>query len=79
MPKLSNLAWDCKQNVVRTKQRRACFETITAMSDGLENVNPTVHGRLKERNITADEEDDDVVDKIDTREVFDILSLFQFH
>ncbi len=45
------------------------------MSDRLENVNPTVHGRLKDRPVTADEEDDDVVDKIDAREVFDILFL----
>ncbi|XP_072024551.1 MIP18 family protein galla-2-like [Amphiura filiformis] len=42
-------------------------------SDRLENVNPTVHGRLKDRHVIPDEEDDDVVDKIDAREVFDLI------
>ena len=44
-----------------------------AGTERLENVNPTVHGRLKERLISEADEDDDVVDKIDAREVFDIL------
>lgn len=39
----------------------------------LDNVNPTIHGKLGERHILPTEEDDDVADAIDTREVFDIL------
>ena len=45
----------------------------------LENANPLVFERSKEREITADEEDDDVVDEIDAREVFDILSTRVHH
>ena len=40
----------------------------------LENANPLVYGRTQDRLITPEEEDDDVVDEIDSREVFDILS-----
>ena len=40
---------------------------------GLENVNPEVHQKIKERALLAEEEDDNVVDKIDQREVFGIL------
>ena len=39
----------------------------------LENINPTVYGRQEERVVTSQEEDDDIVDEIDDREVFDIL------
>lgn len=39
----------------------------------LENVNPTVFNKVKEREISPEELDDSVVDKIDDREVFDIL------
>lgn len=39
----------------------------------LENVNPTVHGRLDERKTTVEDEDDDIEDLFDTREIFDIL------
>ena len=39
----------------------------------LENVNPTIYQRSTEREITADEENDDVIDEIDDREVFGIL------
>nr|XP_006821473.1 PREDICTED: ankyrin and armadillo repeat-containing protein-like [Saccoglossus kowalevskii] len=37
--------------------------------DRLENVNPTIHSRLNSRSVTEDEENDDVVDAIDSREV----------
>ena len=46
-----------------------------AASERLENVNPTIHRRLAEREISPDDEDDDVVDEIDAREIFDILSI----
>ena len=39
-------------------------------SDKLENVNPVVSGKLTERGIEREEEDDDVHDLIDSREVF---------
>lgn len=37
-----------------------------------ENANPLVFQRSKERQILPEEEDDNVVDKIDDREVFGI-------
>ncbi|KAL8616387.1 Cytosolic iron-sulfur assembly component 2B [Nucella lapillus] len=39
----------------------------------LENENPTIFRRSKDRPILPDEEDDNVVDKIDDREVFDMI------
>ena len=39
----------------------------------LENINPTIYQKSTEREITADEEDDNIVDEIDSREVFGIL------
>ena len=39
----------------------------------LENANPIVYEQSKEREITASDEDEDVIDEIDEREVFDIL------
>lgn len=50
-----------------------------AATRGLDNVNPEVHGKIEERTLLAEEEDDDVVDKIDQREVFGILSVFIIH
>lgn len=47
-----------------------------AATRGLENVNPEVHQKIKERTLLAEEEDDNVVDKIDQREVFGILSVY---
>uniref|UniRef100_A0A673AGM5 Cytosolic iron-sulfur assembly component 2B n=1 Tax=Sphaeramia orbicularis TaxID=375764 RepID=A0A673AGM5_9TELE len=48
-----------------------------AMSGGtrLENANPVIFQRSGERQLTASEEDDDVHDPIDDREIFDILSI----
>ena len=39
----------------------------------LDNANPTVYSKVGERIISPEEEDEDVVDVIDNREVFDIL------
>ena len=47
----------------KTKRRRMA----------LENINPTIYQKSTEREITTDEEDDDIVDEIDSREVFGIL------
>lgn len=43
------------------------------MATTLENENPTIFQQKKERDILPGEEDEEVVDKIDEREVFDIL------
>lgn len=39
----------------------------------LENVNPEVFERVKDRDICPEEEDDNVHDEIDSREVFDLI------
>lgn len=39
----------------------------------LDNANPAVFETAKDREVLPEEEDDDVKDKIDAREVFDIL------
>ncbi|XP_060081564.1 cytosolic iron-sulfur assembly component 2B-like [Ylistrum balloti] len=43
------------------------------MTGTLDNANPTVYEATKERQVTPDEENDDVVDKFDDREVFDLI------
>lgn len=49
------------------------------MSGGtrLENANPLIYQRSGERLLTASEEDEDVTDPIDDREIFDILAVFR--
>lgn len=37
------------------------------------NANPVIYKSQEERAITRDEEDDDIHDAIDSREIFDIL------
>lgn len=44
-----------------------------------ENANPLVFQRSKERQILPEEEDDNVVDKIDDREVFGISKAHFFY
>lgn len=39
----------------------------------LENANPLIYRRSGERPVTAREEDDELPDSIDDREIFDIL------
>jgi hypothetical protein len=41
--------------------------------DNLENANPTIYRQTEKREVTEEEEDNDVVDQIDSREVFGIL------
>jgi len=43
------------------------------MGGVLENTNPAVFVIVSERKVLPEEEDDNVYDEIDTREVFDIL------
>ena len=47
--------------------------TRNKMATNLENANPTIFQAKQERTVLPEEEDNDVVDKIDEREVFDIL------
>ncbi|KAF4532114.1 hypothetical protein B566_EDAN004119 [Ephemera danica] len=41
--------------------------------DTLENVNPKLYEKCKERTITCEEEDENVPDAYDAREVFDLI------
>jgi hypothetical protein len=41
----------------------------------LQNINPKLYRKCEEREITPEEEDDNVVDPFDSREVFGILWL----
>lgn len=46
--------------------------------DRLENANPVIFQRTGDRLLTASDEDEDVHDPIDDREIFDILFLTSF-
>nr|XP_022920026.1 MIP18 family protein CG7949 [Onthophagus taurus] len=39
----------------------------------LENLNPNVYDKVGERKITNEEENDDITDEFDSREIFDII------
>uniref|UniRef100_A0A8D8U189 MIP18 family protein CG7949 n=1 Tax=Cacopsylla melanoneura TaxID=428564 RepID=A0A8D8U189_9HEMI len=41
--------------------------------DALENINPTLYGKCEERLVTREEEDDDIADEFDSREIFDLI------
>ena len=43
------------------------------MANTLDNANPVIYEQTEARQITADEENNDIVDEIDTREIFGIL------
>jgi hypothetical protein len=43
--------------------------------DTLENVNPKLYEKCEERRVTEEEEDENIVDEYDAREVFGILSI----
>lgn len=43
------------------------------MATTLENANPTIFLQKTEREVLPDEENEDIVDKIDGREVFDLI------
>lgn len=40
------------------------------MGDTLENINPKLYKKIDDRLITANDEDEDVVDDFDSREIF---------
>lgn len=44
------------------------------MSADLENINPKLYKKCEERETSQFEEDDDVFDEFDSREIFGILS-----
>ncbi|KAF3421714.1 hypothetical protein E2986_00976 [Frieseomelitta varia] len=43
------------------------------MGDTLENINPKLYKKINEREITAEDEDEDIIDEFDTREIFDLI------
>ncbi|CAK9799390.1 MIP18 family protein galla-2 [Anthophora quadrimaculata] len=43
------------------------------MRDTLENQDPKLYKKIDERQITAADEDEDIVDEFDTREIFDLI------
>ncbi|XP_053955790.1 MIP18 family protein galla-2 [Anastrepha ludens] len=43
------------------------------MPTEIENINPNVYGKRKERELTANEEDENVPDPFDSREIFDLI------
>lgn len=40
------------------------------MMDNLENINPKLYKKVEDRQVTAAEENEDIVDAFDAREVF---------
>jgi hypothetical protein len=45
----------------------------------LENINPKLYRKCEEREITLEEEDNNVVDPFDSREVFGILIILRYN
>ncbi|XP_034175237.1 MIP18 family protein galla-2 [Osmia lignaria lignaria] len=43
------------------------------MSDTLENINPKLYKKIDERQITVQDEDEDIEDEFDAREIFDLI------
>ncbi|CAL1678812.1 unnamed protein product [Lasius platythorax] len=43
------------------------------MNENLENINPKLYKKLNDREITVEEQDEDVADGFDAREIFDII------
>ncbi|XP_063978812.1 MIP18 family protein galla-2 [Diachasmimorpha longicaudata] len=43
------------------------------MEEKLENINPKLYVKSGERLLTVDDEDEDVVDEFDAREIFDLI------
>ncbi|XP_054733255.1 MIP18 family protein galla-2 [Anastrepha obliqua] len=43
------------------------------MPTEIENINPNVYGKRKERELTANEENENVPDPFDSREIFDLI------
>lgn len=43
------------------------------MADTLENINPKLYRKIDERLVTAEDEDEDIADEFDAREIFDLI------
>ncbi|XP_011296846.1 MIP18 family protein CG7949 [Fopius arisanus] len=43
------------------------------MEEKLENINPKLYGKIEERVVTVDDENEEVVDDFDAREIFDLI------
>ncbi|XP_030570794.1 MIP18 family protein galla-2 [Drosophila novamexicana] len=43
------------------------------MPTEIENLNPSVYSKIKERAVTANEEDENIADPFDKREIFDLI------
>nr|XP_033335074.1 MIP18 family protein galla-2 isoform X1 [Megalopta genalis] len=43
------------------------------MADTLENINPKLYKKIDERIVTANDENENIVDEFDTREIFDLI------
>ncbi|XP_053983603.1 MIP18 family protein galla-2 [Hylaeus anthracinus] len=43
------------------------------MGDTLENINPKLYKKIDERQVTAEDEDEDISDEFDEREIFDLI------
>lgn len=45
------------------------------MEDSFENINPKLYKKIDEREITAEDEDENIVDEFDAREIFGMYLL----
>ncbi|XP_076168698.1 MIP18 family protein galla-2 [Ptiloglossa arizonensis] len=43
------------------------------MNDTLENINPKLYKKIDERQVTAEDENEDIADEFDEREIFDLI------
>lgn len=43
------------------------------MSDTLENINPKLYKKIDERQVTVQDEDEDIEDEFDAREIFGVF------
>lgn len=43
------------------------------MGDTLENINPKLYKKIDDRQVTAEDEDEDVADEFDSREIFGVF------
>lgn len=43
------------------------------MNSALENINPKLYRKADEREVTANDEDENIVDEFDAREIFDLI------
>ena len=66
----------CAPPVVPTGDTGDREVTIT-LKMALQNAEPVVYGCVEARSITSEEQNEHITDRIDEREIFDILSIIQ--